>query len=81
MFFKQDRLLISVLLIIAVLLPIGSMFLFLFARILVLFGDSLSIQILDGIAVGLATFWILDFVALVFSISLRLIYQEDKKGK
>ncbi len=81
MFFKQDRLLISVLLVIAVLLPIGSMFLFLFARILVLFGDSLSIQILDGTAIGLATLWILDFVALVFSISLRLIYQEEKKGK
>ena len=78
MFFKQERLVLSILLIIAILLPIGSMFLFLFARILHLFGDPVSGRVLDVAAIGFASLWVIDFVALVFVIALRLIYPEKK---
>ena len=78
MFFKQERLVLSILLIIAILLPIGSMFLFLFARILHLFGDPVSGFALDIAAICFASLWVIDFIAMVFVIALRLIYPEKK---
>jgi len=76
---KQDHYILRVLFIIAVLLPIGSMFLFLFARLLALFGDPVSSQILDGAAIALATLWIIDFVALIFGVTSRLIQAEEQE--
>jgi len=70
---------LKILLVIAMLLPVGSMFLFLFARILYQFGDPISGWILDGTAIGLATLWIMDFVALVFGVSLKMILAETEK--
>jgi len=78
MFFKQERLVLSILLIIAILLPVGSMFLFLFARILLLFGDPVSGRVLDITAICFASLWLIDFIAMVFVIALRLIYPEKK---
>ena len=77
--FKLDHSILRVFFIIAVLLPIGSMFLFLFARLLALFGDPVSSRILDGAAIVLATLWIIDFVALVFGVTSRLILAEEKE--
>ena len=77
--FKQDHLILRTFFIIAVLLPVGSMFLFLFARLLALFGDPRSSQILDGAAIALATLWIIDFVALIFGITSQMILAEEKK--
>jgi len=79
--FKQDHYILRVFFIIAVLLPIGSMFLFLFARLLALFGDPVSSRILDGAAIALATLWIIDFVALIFGIAYRLILTEEKEER
>ena len=69
---------LKILLVIAILLPVGSMFLFLFARILYQFGDPISGWILDGTAIGLATLWIVDFVALVFGVTLKMILSEPQ---
>jgi len=74
----KDHLILKILFVIAVLLPVGSMFLFLFARILNQFGDPASGWILDAVAVGLATLWIIDFVALVFGVTLKMILTEPQ---
>ena len=79
--FKKDHLILRTFFIIAILLPIGSMFLFLFARLLALFNDPVSSRILDGAAVALATLWIIDFVALVFGVTSRLILADEKEEK
>ena len=78
--FKQDHLILRTFFIIAVLLPVGSMFLFLFARLLALFGDPVSSRILDGAAIGLATLWIIDFVALIFGMAYQFLADETKEG-
>ncbi|MCL2305442.1 MAG: hypothetical protein FWC43_08880 [Planctomycetaceae bacterium] len=75
----KDHLILRVLFIIAILLPIGSMFLFLFARLLALFGDPVSTRILDGAGIVFATLWIIDFVALVFGVTYRMILADEKK--
>jgi len=77
--FKLDHYTLRVLFIIAVLLPIGSMFLFLFARLLALFGDPVSSRILDMAAITLATLWILDFVALIFGVTSRFLADEKEE--
>ena len=75
----KNHCILSILLVIAILLPVGSMFLFLFARLLYQFGDLISGWILDGAAVALATLWIIDFVALVFGVTIRMILVEEQK--
>lgn len=71
MLFKHERQILSVLLIAAILLPVASTFLFLFGRITFLLGDVQGSRILDGTAIVITIFWIVDFVALVFALTVR----------
>lgn len=79
MLFKQERQILSVLLIAAILLPVASTFLFLFGKITAMLGDLQGSRLLDAIAIIITVFWIVDFVALVFALTLRTLTTQKEE--
>ena len=61
----------------AVVLPMGMVFLFTFGRFFAMLGDPVSARILDCIALGLGFFWFLSLVSLVFCIVFYITQEED----
>lgn len=62
----------------ALLLPVGMVFLFTFARFFVMLGDPISAKVLDCIALGLGFFWFLSLVSLVLCIVFYITQDEDE---
>lgn len=63
-----------------VLLPVGMALLFIFGRFFAFFGDPLSSQILDGIALGLGVLWGVAIIALLIGVALRCLGDSGQDG-
>lgn len=72
------RLLLFRLLLAAVVLPMGSVFLFVFGRLFSVLGDSVSSAILDGAALVAALCWILVLISLLFCTVVVLLNEEKE---
>ena len=59
---------LSLLLIPTVLLPVGIVLIFVFARFFALSGDPMSAAILDGTAIGFTVLWLIGLVALLIGV-------------
>lgn len=68
---------VQILLISAILLPIGMVFLFVSGRLFHWLGNTFSANIFDGVALGLGFFWFLTLVALLLSVALRTQADEN----
>ena len=64
---------LSLLLIPAVLLPVGIVPLFVFARFFAASGDPVSAAVLDGAAIGFTVLWFLGLVALLVGVVLATL--------
>ena len=67
------RQVMSLLLVPAVLLPVGIALLFVFARIFAVSSDPVSAGILDGTAIGFTVLWFLGLVAMLIAVVLAVL--------
>ena len=68
---------LSLLLISTVLLPVGIVTLFVFARFFAISGDPVSAAILDGTAIGFTVLWLIGLVALLIGVVLATLQRRD----
>lgn len=68
---------VQVLIISAILLPIGMAFLFVSGRMFDWLGNVFASKVFDGIALGLGFLWFLTLVALLLSVSLGALLKND----
>ena len=67
------RKVLSLLLIPTVLLPVGIVVLFVFARFFAISGDPVSAAVLDGTAIGFTVLWLIGLVALLIGVVLTTL--------
>ncbi len=60
-----------------ILLPVGTVLLFLFGRFFSLSGDSWSATVLDGTAIGFSVLWFLGLVALLLCVVLETLQRPE----
>ena len=68
---------LSLLLIPTVLLPVGIVTLFVFARFFAVSDDPVSAAVLDGTAIGFTVLWVLGLVALLIGVVLATLQQTE----
>ena len=70
------RRVLSLLLIPAVLLPVGITALFVFARFFAISGDPVSAAVLDGTAIGFTVLWLIGLVTLQIGVVLAILLDQ-----
>ncbi|MGL6225694.1 MAG: hypothetical protein ACRC10_03600 [Thermoguttaceae bacterium] len=74
---KQQRLMLTVFLLIAVLAPVAFGFLFFFALLLTYFNDAVSVSLLNGFGAAFLLLWIVDLFGLLFFLGLQQLFQDS----
>ena len=71
------RRVLLLLLVSTVLLPVGIMSLFVFARFFAFFDDLVSAAVLDGTAIGFTVLWQIGLVALLVAVVIAFLQRKE----
>jgi hypothetical protein len=66
-----------IMIMLAVLLPVGAMMLFLFGRLFFILDALPTTFILDGTALVVVILWIMDMTALLLSVALKFVHNGE----